>query len=362
MSSIVMLAPVHDSKLMQSRIKFCAKKGDVWRLAQQKSNKSFASAPTTRMQINLKVVAVAAISCGIVGFVIMMLVITTRPQYLFDALQQQQHQSPHGIECVDKTTKSSESQSLRVLCFVMATVDQESLTSAAIIKQTWAKHCDISLFVSSDPLPGIPDTFLVDRIDNESGQNLYGKLINIWKRIYAEYKDQADWFIKADDDTFMVIPNLKEYIWSQWSNDTTTPRYIGRRFKLGGDPLNNFNSGGAGYGLNRAALDKFMEGHSKQQGHCRFMKGPEDVYTAQCLKQQGIVPEDTRDELGRERFNAMKLEWLFDPKMHDQEGWYQRYSYNLEKFEGCCSSQLISFHWLTPQDLRMYYYLFYGVQ
>lgn len=253
---------------------------------------------------------------------------------------------------------------IRLLCFVMGTVHQESLENVGIIESTWGKHCDVTLYVSSDPLPGIRETFLVDRIPNESSGNLYGKMLHTWKAIYGKYRDQADWFLKADDDTFIIVRNLKDYIYESFGNDSMSPRFLGRRFKLSGDSRNNFNSGGAGYVLNRAALDKFMFAvNTSQTPHCRYKEGAEDAYTTFCLRSIGIQPEDTRDALGRERFQSLKLEWLFDPKMHDGEpGWYQKYSYNMEKFEGCCSSQVISFHFLKPEDLRMYYYIFYGVQ
>ena len=49
-----------------------------------------------------------------------------------------------------------------------------------------------------------------------------------WKYIYDHYRDEADWFIRAEEDTFVVVPNLKEYLRDR---DPTGLHYFGALMK-----------------------------------------------------------------------------------------------------------------------------------
>lgn len=33
-----------------------------------------------------------------------------------------------------------------------------------------------------------------------------------WRHVYQQYKDAAEWFVKADDDTYLEIDNLKQML------------------------------------------------------------------------------------------------------------------------------------------------------
>ena len=61
---------------------------------------------------------------------------------------------------------------------------------------------------------------------------------------YQHHRDEFDWFLKTDDDTFMVIENLRELL---RSFDTKEPLHFGHHFKA----LGGYFSGGAGYVLSR---------------------------------------------------------------------------------------------------------------
>ena len=71
--------------------------------------------------------------------------------------------------------------------------------------------------------------------------------------MYEHYKDEADWFLKADDDTYTVVENLR-YMLQPYN--ATTPIYFGCKFK----PYvsQGYMSGGAGYVLSKEALKRFV--------------------------------------------------------------------------------------------------------
>jgi glycoprotein-N-acetylgalactosamine 3-beta-galactosyltransferase len=249
---------------------------------------------------------------------------------------------------------------VRVACFVMTTEGSKARMAVAIIDKTWGTHCDKLVFVASEPVPGVQaETLIVERIPDESSVNLYRKVVNMWKKVYEKYKNEADWFIRADDDTFIVMRNFKQYVFDEFTKNQTKPRFLGRRMKLLGNPDDTFNQGGASYALNSAGLESLHQGFEKGWGWCYGSGGAEDVALAGCLKQENVIPEDTRDEFGRERFVSHKLDDVF---YGVGDNWFHQYSFNLENLEGCCSRQIISFHWLNPIDLLKYYYAFNRVE
>ena len=69
----------------------------------------------------------------------------------------------------------------------------------------------------------------------------------------AIFRDQADWFMKADDDTYVIVENLR-YLLASYNN--SQPIYFGCKFK----PYvrQGYMSGGAGYVLSREALNRFV--------------------------------------------------------------------------------------------------------
>ena len=70
-----------------------------------------------------------------------------------------------------------------------------------LIKTTWGKRCDSLIFMgsinSSQPLIALPV--------KDSYSNLWGKTARALKYIYDNHLDDADWFFKADDDTYLIL-------------------------------------------------------------------------------------------------------------------------------------------------------------
>lgn len=62
----------------------------------------------------------------------------------------------------------------------------------------------------------------------------------------SSYLDKADWFLKADDDTYVIVENMRLLL-SRFSPDK--PVYLGRRFRR--FVHQGYMSGGAGYVLSR---------------------------------------------------------------------------------------------------------------
>ena len=112
-----------------------------------------------------------------------------------------------------------------ILCWIM-TGPSNHQTKAVHVKHTWGSHCDKLMFMSTEEDKELGSI----KLDVEEGrQGLWGKTKLAFKYVYENHYDEYDWFMKADDDTFVIIENLK-YLLSNYN--TTDPLSFGHHFKV----------------------------------------------------------------------------------------------------------------------------------
>ena len=143
---------------------------------------------------------------------------------------------------------------------------------------TWARRCNDVMFASSVANSRFPAVAIPEGPDRT------------WRALeYAHAHYTSDWFFKVEDNTFVVVENLR-YLLSQYN--ATQPLLLG-------DPWNELrhrltqgsvNSGG----LSREALTRLMK--LKAEGKCT------DIMA--CIKEAGVNIVDTRDAQGRSRFSS----------------------------------------------------------
>jgi hypothetical protein len=86
---------------------------------------------------------------------------------------------------------------VRVLCWVM-TGPENHQTKAIHIKNTWGKRCNKLLFMSSQSDSDLPAIALPVE---EGRNNLWDKTKSAFQYIYRNHLDDAEWILKADDDS-----------------------------------------------------------------------------------------------------------------------------------------------------------------
>lgn len=239
----------------------------------------------------------------------------------------------------------------KVLCWIM-TCPKNHQTKAKAVKQTWGKRCDKILFMSSRRDDDIGTIVL--RV-NEGRNYLWTKTKKAFMYIHDTFLNDYDWFLKADDDTYVIMENLKHLL---ESHNPNTPIYFGSRFK----GRRSFMSGGAGYVLSREALKRFVRRALPNRRLCyRGHKGHEDVEIGKCLQNVQVVFGDSRDEYNKTRFFPNTPEDRILPG--SRSTWYSRYMYYPgEDGFGGLSNRPISFHYINYKRMYALEYLIYKVR
>ncbi|RCN39138.1 hypothetical protein ANCCAN_14935, partial [Ancylostoma caninum] len=227
-----------------------------------------------------------------------------------------------------KVAKVIESK-VRIFCWIL-TGKQNHERRAQHIKATWVKRCNKYLFMSSEENSSLP----AHNLNISEGRKfLWMKTREAFKYIHDNYLNDYDWFLKADDDTYVIVENLR-YLLVPYSPKEAL--HFG--FKFRPFTKRGYHSGGAGYILSREALRRFASKGYSDDKICR-VKGVsvEDVAMGKCLESIGVRAGDTRDQEGLHRFSPLSPELMISGSFPN---WMVNMTYyNIPKSSWTCSSR-----------------------
>ncbi|KAE9159799.1 hypothetical protein PF005_g31907, partial [Phytophthora fragariae] len=268
----------------------------------------------------------------------------------------------------------------RILCFAVSYSAQHQ-TRVRAVAETWGQRCDKLLFFSnlSDIIVVGADTpserrYEVVHLDIIADHaHLWLRTRAALKYLHTHYRHDYDWFYKCDDDTYAIIENMKKYLKRPeiLQRVNREPMQMGHRFNMPDNAFNSYirnkmlnalwrsrwdrmvyNSGGAGYVINRLYLDKIVD--SLQDWTCLPDEAsatmPEDAGVSFCMMWNDVYPWDTRDHRGRERWHALDPGNVFATWSNPND-WYVKYHKRVgglrSKFESAAPDS-VAFHYITP--------------
>ena len=144
-----------------------------------------------------------------------------------------------------------------IFCMILTSVKSLNVKTKTIY-ETWGKKCDNYKFITllpSDILTinqGMSKKFSIEinngydilqppGLVNDSYGMLTNKVLLTYKYLYNKYNDY-DWYLKADDDTFIFVDNLRQFVADK---NSSSPVTFGYDFKVYIEK--GYHSGGGGY-------------------------------------------------------------------------------------------------------------------
>ncbi|ETV73602.1 hypothetical protein H257_11720 [Aphanomyces astaci] len=275
---------------------------------------------------------------------------------------------------------SPEAERVRVLCWVNtfnATHDR-----ARAIKATWGRRCNKLLFMSNVEDATIPTVRVVAPPTHE---HLWQKHRFALRLLSREFDAASfDWILKCDDDSYVIIDNLKSLL-ARHAGTPSEPVLLGHRMTLQpwimhhafGDkqhmPLDYryflgqvtkatkeqgglyYTPGGGGYAFNAAYLSAITQ--VLDEPFCiPNAVVPDDWAVSFCMLHLQVVPQDTRDGVGRERFHQYSPEqvyyWPNDTDVLDRQNWHSDHvGIGWKNGSECCAADSVTFHYVHDMAL-----------
>nr|KAG5706728.1 hypothetical protein BaRGS_007231 [Batillaria attramentaria] len=159
------------------------------------------------------------------------------------------------------------------------------------VRDTWGRRCNKLLFFSSTWNTTIPTIGLNV---SEGRNNLTPKYMHAYKYVIENHMEDADWFLKADDDTYVIMENLRYFLSFYNTDDPIFFGQIFQKFAKQGYP-----SGGSGhpscprYQLSLTLATTRMANMSDWAISFHYIGGPrmhEMEYFIYHLRPYGILP------------------------------------------------------------------------
>ncbi|XP_076595601.1 C1GALT1-specific chaperone 1 [Chaetodon auriga] len=238
----------------------------------------------------------------------------------------------------DELTRLSDSQvqelsnQVRVSCIIM--VQPKILVYWATAVDTWSKHCDKSVFYTSETSKALEAVDLNEKDD-------WARLRKALKHAYENAGDLR-WFFVAQPTTFAIIENLKYLVLTK---DPSEPFYLGNAMKSGELEYVAYDSGIVlSYEALKRLVHVFQDENKCPERGRALWKLSEDKQLAVCLKYTGVFAENGEDAHGKGLFNSKSVDSLITDSMKDNPA---------NVVEGCCSDMAVTFNGMSPNQMQV---------
>ncbi|EGZ22312.1 hypothetical protein PHYSODRAFT_557956 [Phytophthora sojae] len=317
-------------------------------------------------------------------------------------LLQQLGDNVPAMSLVSVSPLAPQAAKTRVLCWVN-TYHANHAKRLHAIKRTWGRKCDKLVFMSDEEDLSVPTVHIVAPPLHETLWQKHREIVRLLVREYSE--QHFDWVFKCDDDTFLLMENLKTYLDSpqiraipeeepallghrmtlQWWEmqrlfepfEEHNPDHVAAMLKVRDETRKDggliYTPGGGGYAMNWAYLKK-LEAAFDEPFCLPNEVVPDDWAISFCMRHYGVVPLDTRDEEKRERFHQYDPNDLYtrphdenayDHKLftsiYQENNWFSDHNgIGWQNGKNCCAPDTISFHYVKPPLMDLFYEFYYG--
>uniref|UniRef100_A0A913I6Y1 N-acetylgalactosaminide beta-1,3-galactosyltransferase n=1 Tax=Strongyloides stercoralis TaxID=6248 RepID=A0A913I6Y1_STRER len=250
----------------------------------------------------------------------------------------------------------SKEKQVKIFCIIL-TSKNNHLARAIHQKNTWVKRCDNYIFGSGEENKALP---AIKACHSDFYHNSFCKFRNTIKWAWKNNGDKYDWYIKLDDDSYVIMENLRAFLSKQ---NESIPEYHGlKRMDYPRQGDTKFAQGGAGYVMSKETVKLLVEKGLDSSKYCSQMDTlPDDVEVARCLEKLGIKFNSSVDRKNKDLFNEEAPESLasiFNKNINDvlsNNSNETVISSALDKV----SDYPISFHRIRNQNMYVLEYFFY---
>jgi len=268
------------------------------------------------------------------------------------------HPFGSNAELMDLIQVSKPRKSPKVACLMYS--HKENRQKQRDSFATWGQDCDEFLAFSNEAWEDKQAGFKTIESHPENGdeKNLIGKLRAAFKETMRRVKAgelSFDFLAVGGDDTFWIIPNLKEQLATdariQKLTAEGTGLLYGHMFAQGGQLENAFPSG-SGYVLDQKAIEKYLKNEVKDSGWW------EDVAIAQVMMKEGVPMLHAQSKTGEHLMHPFQPEGMIKPDLYyDTSGdWFSTYEKpflkNMKGKKGAAtiSPKSLLFHYSNGMD------------
>lgn len=193
------------------------------------------------------------------------------------------------------------------------------------------RRCDKLIFVTGKKPKNSNATVPANLVElvhlnvNDTYKDLTAKSLAMLRYVDETTKPgDFDWFLKADDDTYVVMENLKWFLNDHCPNESLT---YGFNFKT---KKHHFHSGGGGYTISSSVVKKLGAAFRENSRFCEKVTGSEDVDVSKCLNKLNVTLGESIDSQGRERFHGINIRDHFSG--NKKSNWIKSYAQHRPKY------------------------------
>ncbi|KAH8244313.1 hypothetical protein KR026_006123 [Drosophila bipectinata] len=206
------------------------------------------------------------------------------------------HTEKRSLLSIDLTEK------VRILCYVSTSYQE----AAKAVLRTWAKRCNKLIFFTNNVDPALPGSVVLS--ENSSLRESWKNTKSALKYLYNHHLNDADWFLEADDQTYVLMENLR-YMLYPFSPER--PIYFGS----------------PGTVMSRDALRKVVEVALPNPTKCEEKDtGSTMGRLKECLDNADVEEGNSRDSKGRRRMYLVDPQARSNRYLHyEAYFWYWKY-------------------------------------